>query len=63
MKFGANRRYFNVLLDKNAVNNNNKDNNNSEDKDTTTLAYIFDHIVYIYNRVYTNETSLVEANI
>ena len=63
MKFGADRRCFDALLDKNVADDNGEDDDDGEDEDAATLARMSNHTVCTHNRAYANEMSLVGANI
>ena len=63
MKFGADRKCFDVLTDRNVEDDKDNDDDDSEDEEAATLVRISNYIVRIHNRTYANETSLVSANI
>lgn len=61
-KFGADRRCFEALVDRNA-DGEDDDGDDGEDEEAATLARMSNHTVRTHNRAYANETSLTGANV
>jgi hypothetical protein len=65
MKFGADRRCFDAVVEKQEAGGDgeDEDDDDGEDEEAATLARMSNHTVRTHNRAYANETSLVGANI
>jgi hypothetical protein len=63
MKFSADRKCFDALIDQNADEDPDEGDDDGEDEEVATLARLSNHTVRTHNRAYANETSLVSANI
>lgn len=61
-KFVSDRHSFSALIG-DSLETEGADNDDGEDEDVAVLARLFNHIVRTHNRVYTNETGLVAANV